>query len=481
MPRKEKLLNSRDESFYDWNSSLDGLKEKLKNDETNTILVSAPFGCGKSSFTNILINELKDEEKDSNIKWDINIIETWKYELLDSDSVVTQLIFDIINNYLSKIILYKLKIDKGVKVESYSALKKYDLINVDIIKKHGKNLLKSVLKKYTKLDYDKLIEIHKTALAKKLDEVGDSLKDNYISALEFYEEFVDAFLIDYNNSPKYKNSKIIFVFRDCDRCNPENLLKIIDAIHHLDVNDKIKFIVESDIDSIKAVLCMKYHLGDYPKINEYYSLKGELINGYLNKIFETICIIDKKYLNKQRLLIYLNYQMKFEHKDYELLTFDDFTYDYKQNYRYVKYHFEKVLPNRLNKINNLNALNLIEINTLLYLYLLNEENNGNLIDVHLPKLSLKEEKRNLIWLSYSTNNDNKWGFANKINMLVDGAIIKYANSIYLIINEKKCKVIKFPENFFTDNSISLRTKMELLNQVIENINTSWKEMNLINS
>ena len=84
----EELLNSREESFFDWDNQLNSLMSKIKDNSNLCLMISAPFGWGKSSFTNILINELKSDKKKGWLK--IYLLEdVWKYELFESHEIIS--------------------------------------------------------------------------------------------------------------------------------------------------------------------------------------------------------------------------------------------------------------------------------------------------------------------------------------------------------------------------------------------------------
>lgn len=479
MPKDEKLLQHRDESFYEWGPALDGLKQKLYNDEGNTFLVSAPFGWGKSSFTNILQNELENESNAEKVKWDINIIHTWKYELLDSGSVVSQLIFDLVNKYINKIELFKVNTERGVKVKKKNPLKEYGIVNFEIIKEHGKKVIDSYLKEKVGMTLTEIKEIHKTEPAKKLEKIGEELQKNYINSLRFYEEFLCSFLKEFELSPAHKNTRLIFIFRDCDRCNPENLLKIIDAIHHIDINNKIKFIIEADEATIKSILSKKYNLGDFFSLKHSAdSNKIQLLNGYVNKIFNTIISIDIRKLSKSSILKYINKKTGNDFNDDSLITFHNIPEQFNQNYRFIKYQIEDVFINKLGKEIKDEQNQIIMINTLLHLHLLNQLFFNQLQSVSIPILALKGDARSMKnFITYEINN-SIWTSGSKVYLDTDiNSIITYSNSLLLNFNNQNISCIRFPDSFLPNVRMNYSDIINSFNDLIDKINFLWAKLN----
>ena len=499
---QEKLLNSREESFFDWDSQLDGLKERLRNNECKCVLISAPFGWGKSSFTNILRNELLEENKKKKFKekpWDVGIIETWRYELLNPENVVPQLIYDILDSFFTFLIekylpeeitldrkeLHRfLTFDDG-KIKQYSVEFIKEYLNTRFKKKHGIDLrnIEAIAK-----------DIHESTFIKKIKTLKLDLEKNYLFALEFYKEFLETFLIDLFNVTENKNPKIVLIFRDCDRCSPENLLKIIDCLYHFHLDDRIKFIIEGDEDTIKSILCNKYHLGDYFDLLEENKSanykKFQILDGYLDKIFDTTRIIlNNSSINKKRLMDYLNncYNSNFEKENY--LNIDQLSQELKLNYRFIKNHIEEIVRRRLKEKTLLDKVDEIELNAIIILHIVNDLSSQAFKDFILPKIQFlrndfRDEPKKLrykIWdkdkQDYSDKFNSKEIIVSemtieKLENFVNSVQLKYSPKYYVNVFNFECS-----DYFRSNRDRDLKEVLEEINSKIDSINKKWISFN----
>jgi len=499
---QEKLINSREESFFDWNSQIDSLKERLRNNECRCVLVSAPFGWGKSSFTNILRNELLEENKRKKFKekpWDISIIETWRYELLNPENVVPHLIYDILDSFFQFLIekylpeeitldrkeLYRFLTFNDEKIKQYSIAFIKEYLNARFKKKYSLDLKN--LEKIAK-------SIHESTFIKKLKTLKLDLEKNYLFALDFYGEFLETFLIDLSNVTENKNPKIVLIFRDCDRCSPENLLKIIDCLYHFHLDERIKFIVEADEDTIKSILCSKYHLGDYfdlskePKDGDY--KKFQILDGYLDKIFDTTRIIlNNSTIDKRKLMLYLSncYENNFVNES--TFNLEQLSQDLKINFRFIKNHIEDIVKKRLQKNNSLDKVDSIELNAIIMLHIVNELSSQEFNNFILPKISkfgdrYENKPQKLI---YKIWDQDKQGFSNKFHskdmILGDNTIEKletFVNSLQLKCSPKHLvKIFSFncSDYFKSNRDRDLQEVINEINLKIDSINEKWSSFN----
>ncbi|MBI9039564.1 MAG: hypothetical protein JEY97_15655 [Bacteroidales bacterium] len=494
---KEKLLEKREDSFYDWSLLLDKINKKIQSNECSCILVSAPFGWGKSSFTNIVKNELKKRRNPLNDKkeWEICVINTWKYELLEQGDVVSQLIFDILDNFFKTLFIKYLKPDLKEKLKAATSqiISKPFLINI------GKDLVKTAIANLPiniDVDLSSYEKFFKNPFFQKCDEIKSIIKENYISVIDIYKELSMAFLEEISkDSNETKNINIILIFRDCDRCSPENLLKIIDILHHINIDEKIKFIVEADENTIKSILCKKYHFGDYFSLKNdkidpnRHSEKFETLNGYLDKIFDERISLERQNLNKSKLKEYLNNLFGNKIINEESITFDAITKAYHINYRFIKNQIEDVFLKRLNNIPNLIIENAYELNALILLHLVNEIDNKSYERVIFPKIMNKPSGKESNKLLYSVDNNisiknnliKKFGFSNKalkpLNQFNSLSNIDIFNSIYIHPPNNQ-RIMLF--NFEIGNDSVIRhyskTSSDLvsnINDIINSVNEKW--------
>lgn len=471
--KDELLLKRREESFYDWGNQLDSVKSKLRIDTDAAILVSAPFGGGKSSFTNILMNELKEKNSDD---WLISIVEIWRYELLGPDTIIQRLIYDLIEVFFKETALKKIGKTKQESLKVF--LKEYQFINKNVVKEYGEALVNAVLKEYAHLSLEEIKKIHKSPFARKLKELSQLVKNDYLDAIGLYSTLLKEIEKDLSN-----NRKILFIFRDCDRVNPENLLKIVDCIYHINISNKVKFIIEADEKTIKSILSSKYNLGDYyqmikPANRTNFKDHLETINGYLDKIFDTIINVERSNLNKLKISQYIsgNFLQEFAQ---DRITFSNFTSSYDTNFRFIKrkisLELKPIIEKELSKLDEFDFV----LNALIVLYLYNELNSQKFRNVFLPKVEFFPQRvRNSLQYKFDEKSPSSlFSVANPPSDLftlgAEGAC-DYFNSLSLIVKKGTTGATLFnfaQQDFEGRQFVDIQ---EELNQIITTINTLWE-------
>lgn len=478
MPRTEKLLNSREESFYEWGGLIDGLRLKLTNNESSCVLISAPFGWGKSSFTNIVAQELKEENNKNELKWLSYTIEAWKYELLDSATVVEQLIFELINKQLLAVYEEFCITEKTVE-KLNSVFEANKEVFIGVLKSATKTVLKN--KFGLELEVKDFKKVYKDKFLKEIKELSKKLDKNYISTIEFFKKFIEAI---FTTGSAIQNLRILFILKDCDRCSPENLIKIIDCIHHLDVDDRIKYLVEADANTIKSIICQKYNLGNATEIlksQEHPDLRHAklVLNGYLDKIFDHVVELERVKLNKEKMCNFLNQTLEAPIFYPRSITVERLTSNFAISLRFIKNKLadDFVKRSKLAGI-ELKTMNVFVLNALIILFIVNELYHQKVCFLVIPPLSHNNRSNELKYeidtasllntgiskITYPLHkSDEFFNFLNNINIKIEGrttGLFSYSG-----------------EDF---NSITLEQICRQVNENITTINSAWKKITLNN-
>lgn len=474
MPRTEKLLNSREESFYEWGVLIDGLKLKLTNNESSCVLISAPFGWGKSSFTNIVAQELKEENIKNELKWLSYSIEAWKYELLDSATVVEQLIFELINKQL--LALYEdVSLTEKTAKKLSNAFDANKEVFVGVFKSATKTILKNKLG--LELDIKDFKKVYSDKFIKELRELSKKLDMSYISTIEFFKKFMEAI---FTTGTAKQNIRILFILKDCDRCSPENLIRIIDCIHHLDVDDRIKFLVEADIETINSILCQKYNIGKYTEINKEpeqpTNKHGKLVlSGYIDKIFDHTVVLERQNLKKEKICDFLNHTLSINAFSPPSITIDRLTSNLSISHRYIKNKLSDDFVKRAKLVGvDLKTLNVFVLNTLMILFIVNERSHQKINSMFVPTFvnvpRSNELKYEITSGSFFYTGISKLNYAPHYS----DEFINYLNSLNIKIDDRTHSLFNYRHEDFS--GFTFNQGIQKVNENITAINTTWKKL-----
>ena len=228
------------------------------------------WGSGKTT----VMKEVEKKLIESNHRYHVIFFESWKYEN-DSDlalslleAMLDQCKEEVVNNVLK---------DNLKKVGR-------SLFNF------SKNLLYS-----TELSFLGILTLKPgDAVKNALTETKETYQNtSYYKAVQNFEKSFEEVINTYMNA---QNSPILIMIDDLDRCEPENVIRLLAAIKHFFMHDKIVYFCGIDKVAVESAIKIKY--GTYISSEDYLDKLfpisftmpeirvEEFIGDFVNKVYE---------------------------------------------------------------------------------------------------------------------------------------------------------------------------------------------------
>lgn len=236
------------------------------------------WGSGKTSIINSLLEKIR-EDKSTNKKFEIINFDSWKYSKDDlRRGVLIKMLDDSKDIEKLEESIYKI-VTKSKESNHISRTKILIYVGISIliwlVWWYLRNVIVSKLFNQCNWQFTAFVSIVSiiAAIGKELiDKFKETItvkntvsltKNSIFSTEEFEKEFKDI-LIGQWYSNKYKDKKILFVFDNIDRCEPETVKEILMTIKTFLNQDNCIFVLPIDYNSV----CKHYHK-DYTQGDEY--------------------------------------------------------------------------------------------------------------------------------------------------------------------------------------------------------------------
>ena len=296
------IIITKDNDHFNYLNKVRFIKEYIENNDeflakNNMIALYGKWGSGKSSVMKTLMESDNTSLKINDNQFHTLFFEAWKFE---SDPNLAQSLFEAI----------------CVKFPTITTISKEALLNIySVLKGFAKSTTFSIgIPSTCDLEFsaEKLID--------EVEKRGSEEKAYYTQHEKFKKNF---------ESILPKDKKIVVFIDDLDRCESENIIKLLSAIKlFFTLSDRLIFVCGVDKSAITKALKSKYHNDEekaeeylekifsfsfsMPKVNEFDRLIIDTFGennkvGIISKFFKAIKFDNprhlKKVLNKYKFLV----------------------------------------------------------------------------------------------------------------------------------------------------------------------------------
>lgn len=354
----EDLLETRKELIKSIIRNIEIFSKTNKEHKTYTLALYGKYGTGKTYFLNFLQNFIEGEHKDFDFKNNFKIlrINAWQDDVLNNPILSIGLsILDSID-------------EKNIKKSFKDTLSKFTTIATKV----GKNSLPVIGKSFFNLLLDKLSikeeskeiikEIKDACLDKDfLEQLQQNNIDeeykNYKKYIQNIQNALEQYIESLNKNQK--NTKLLIVVDELDRCRPDYAVEFLEAINHIYDVENMVFLIAVDDNNLKSSMKVVYGLSmDFDSyIKKFFDYHFDLRNiddnidlkKYIkNKIKEENVCINKIYVNNIDIRATFGSYFTFDEKDFinyiSYLFIDLFKLNLREiNYafRFIKYFFKE--------------------------------------------------------------------------------------------------------------------------------------------
>lgn len=254
-----------------------GLVDSLQKDQNFCLSLNGAWGSGKTFVLQMIEEQLSKKQEYVIIKYD-----AWENTFYD-DPLIAMLycILDTLENLASKVVSKTISAKQKKKKAAETAKKIVGVIiktaaeNNEVVKffKDAISKIKSVIKEY------KEMALTNNAQTKEYKSYSTFLKQtikqlNGISSKEVY---------------KGKQTKLIVLIDEIDRCLPDEQLKILERMHHLFDVKNCAVIVAMNQDCIVKTVHAGYGIDGYEYLRKFFdfTFKVEMLTkNYIASLFE---------------------------------------------------------------------------------------------------------------------------------------------------------------------------------------------------
>lgn len=232
------------------NSDCQGLQNIIENltnlisstDESLVISLEAPWGCGKTFFSNYLKSHLIHE---GNFCIYFN---AWENDYSDDPFVV----------FLKTIQLY-FSTQQVANKDLEKKLERIMKAGIQIIKYSAPVLIKAITKGV--LDFEKIQEIHSESIKDEISKALTSFAEDKLSAFEKRQLGIKdlknelaGFINSISSMPDQKRKEFVIIVDELDRCRPDFAIELLENIKHIFNIYGLKTIIALDINQMESSL-----------------------------------------------------------------------------------------------------------------------------------------------------------------------------------------------------------------------------------
>lgn len=262
--------------------------KSIADSESLNIAIDSSWGSGKSTFLEMWENKLKTLKNENGQElFEIVRYNAWKNDFLDNP--IESIIYTIVNSKLFK--------DQNQNKQ----------IKESLIENSGK-VIKSFIKSGTQILAGEFIGEFIESLINQTENFVSDLNDSksvYKNLYTNYNNFFESVDVIKNLlEPITKDTPIIFIIDELDRCKPIFAIKILESIKHIFDIKNITFIFALDMQQLSC------------SVKSIYGNEIDA-NGYLAKFFDYISKLPKPDLD-----LYIKYLTENKKLNRELFKYD---------------------------------------------------------------------------------------------------------------------------------------------------------------